>query len=70
MNKPKSSPLSLNTTDFPSILKALGFGVVIAGLTYVSEFVVTVDWGEWAPLIVGTIPPILTAIVRFLKNNQ
>lgn len=66
----KSRPYTLNATDLPSLLKAGGVGVLIAVLSYFSEFITQIDFGQWTSLVMGVIPPILTAAIRFLKDND
>lgn len=64
-----SSQYSLNKEDLKKI--AIGAGVALAGalLTYVSETITSVDFGEWTPIIVAIWSILANAARKFIAGG-
>ena len=60
----------LNKADYKKI--AIGAGVALAGalMTYVSEVVTQVDFGDWTPLVVAGWGVIANIARKWIMDNQ
>ena len=60
---------SLNKEDLKKI--AIGAGIALAGalLTYVSETITSVDFGEWTPIVVAISAILVNAGRKFLSGE-
>lgn len=67
--KDTSPPKKLHDVDYAKISRnAIIFGTG-AGITYILQQFISVDFGPYTPLIVGGIAGILDVLRRALKNN-
>lgn len=59
-----SECFKLAETDWQETLKIFGLGVLGVIVTYSAEFILSLDTGEYRPIVVALVP----ALVRFLQR--
>ena len=66
--KNNSTKYQLNKEDGKRILLGLGVAVGGAVLTYLSELLPNVDWGNWTPVVVSLASVLVNAGRKWLKD--
>lgn len=67
----KSKKYRLNKTDAPALGKAVGVGIALAAVTFVTDFLVggNIDFGSYTEIIAGLAPVIAMLIKRAITDN-
>lgn len=70
INMEKSPKYKLNKEDGKKIGKGALIALGGALLTYVSDIIPMIDWGEYKPVVVAISGIIINFGWKFLKNNE
>jgi hypothetical protein len=65
-----SKTFKVNKEDLIKVAKGASIAVIGALLTYGSEYLSGVDYGEWTPLIVAVWSVFVNLGRKFIANNQ
>jgi len=66
----KSNFLELNKEDFLKIGKGALIAIIGALLTYLSQVVSGLDFGQWTPIVMAFWSIVTNAVKKWLSNNE
>ena len=58
----------LNKEDGKKILIGFGVAIIGAAITFVSDAIPMVDWGEWTPVVVAVSSTLVNLARKFLAG--
>lgn len=61
---------TLDKTDWKKVGKGLLIAVAGAALTYATEFIPTVDWGSYTPVVVAGASVLINLAWKLLAENK
>jgi len=64
-----SKSKELNKTDLADIGKNAGLVALVAGLSYVTTNIHTLDMGVYGPMIIAVAIPVINAVMKWAKDN-
>jgi len=65
----RSKSLELNKEDGIKILKGAGFALAGTALTYLTDTIPLIDWGEYKPIIVGFSAILINFAWKLLRGK-
>ena len=65
-----SPSLSVNKEDMTKVGKGVFYAAMGGALTYASEIVLHIDWGEWTPIVVALASVLSNFAWKFLRNKK
>ena len=65
----ESKRFELNVNDGKKILTGAGIALAGAMLTYISEIVLSVNFGEWTPIVVAIVSILVNAGRKLLAGK-
>lgn len=65
-----SKPLTLKEHDWKKIGKGLLIAIGGAGLTYLQDILLTIDFGEWTPIVVALNSVLINIIRKWIIDTR
>lgn len=69
MKEIASKKMSLNQTDWHKIGKGAIMAASGALLTYATELVANINWGDWAPVVVAVSSVLINAGWKYIRGQ-
>lgn len=65
-----SPKFQLNAEDLKKVASGLGVALLGAALTYLTEQIPNIDFGQWTPFVVAFWSVIVNAVRKWLTENK